>query len=298
MRRLHFATLLLTILSLAASGCRQTTPSGAGATTVGPLTPVNSGQSPTLGPFGGPTRVTPPSTGAFATPNNYLGGTGPAGQANLGISPGIAPQPGGVIGSGVQVAGWAETSPGIAPVQQPMGTPATARDPRLGGMQVIDMTRSASPPGYRPAPQNFSAPMPAVAPTNPNWQQSQPSQPFQNQQFQSQPFQNQQFQGQPLQNQSFQNQQFQGQPYQGQPVQTQGGVRAVITPGAAEIAGRGLTPVPSAPGQYPINQAPVDPNYPRTATGPTVGPSTEPVNSGNLNGSQTDLPWRRPGTQY
>jgi hypothetical protein len=147
-------------------------------------------------------------------------------------------------------------------------------------MQVIDLTRSASPPGYRPAPQRFNAPLPAVAPTNPNWQQSQPSQPFQNQQFQSQP----------LPNQSFQNPQFQSQPLQ--PVQTQGGVRAVITPSAAEIAGGGLTPVPSAPGQYPINQAPVDPSYPRTAT----GPSTEPVNSGN--GSQTDLPWRRPGTQY
>lgn len=91
-------------------GCRQTTgptgalmPAGNFAAPNGALTPVAPGQTPAIGPFGGNTRVTPPSTGAINTPNNYMGGVAPtsfgAGLQNASPNQSFAAQPNGLTGS-------------------------------------------------------------------------------------------------------------------------------------------------------------------------------------------------------
>ncbi len=150
MRRIQLATLLLTAVSLIASGCRQTAgPANTGPMTpIGPLSPVGQGQAPVLGPFGGTTRVTPPGTGSYGAPNNYMGGVAP--QANAGVNPagGFASQPSaGVIGSGVQAAGWTETNSNFQSAGANAGgaptfgiNPSPASNPRSGGMQIIDLT--------------------------------------------------------------------------------------------------------------------------------------------------------------
>jgi hypothetical protein len=218
-----------------------------------------------------------------------MGGVAPAGQTNLGVNPagGFAPQPpGGVIGSGVQAAGWTETNsniPSAAPNAIGAPTvginPTPASNPRSGGMQIIDLTGAPAPPGYRPAYQPATAPsfqnqIPAAVQSNPNLQQGS-QQGWQGQQ-------------QAVPQQTFQ-----------QPA----GLQTINTPNSGEIANT-LTPIsrdfPQA-SDYPTNLSRVE-SVPRTATLPaqgpsTQGPSTEPVNSGNVNGSQ-NLPWRRPGTAY
>jgi hypothetical protein len=270
MRRPCLTTLILLIVSILAAGCRQTPgPNGAAsASSMNPLTPMTSGQSPSLGVFGGSTRVTPPSTAGFAAPNSYLGGPGiaPVDPNAAGIGPLGAyapPQTGNAIGSGVQVAGWNDAnrtmapaptlgvapSPGIAPTYG-SGSPSN-RDPRGGGMKVIDMTRTATPPGYRAPAPRFRSPPPTVGPPptvapQPTWPQSGP---------------------------------------------IQGSLRPVNMPPGGQIATGGLTPIPPTSQQIPINPAPIDPNQPRTAT----APSTEPVTSG---GSQQDLLWRQPDTRF
>lgn len=170
---------------MVATGCRQTTgPATPGAfSTVSPLSPVN-GQTPILGPFGGNTRVAPPSTGSFhgaaaaapitQPPPQYgpLGAIQPslstqnfAGNASADFSN----QP---IGSGVQQATWTETTsnvPGTSPMDQPSFQPNSTGQPngtglRLGGMPVIDLTGAPNPPNYIPnnlAPSNF-APQPTT----------------------------------------------------------------------------------------------------------------------------------------
>lgn len=170
MRHLSFTLLTIAAIISAASGCRQTN-NGTGTgplTPLGGLSPVTPGQAPILGPFGGTTRVTPPPTGSFS-PNGTLGSVAPtpgygpsanytppvgAGQANTGqVNVGAFNQP---IGSGVQTASgfnqpamnqhanWTETGTSI-----PTGGNSQRRDPRAGGMQVIDLTGAPNPPNYR-----------------------------------------------------------------------------------------------------------------------------------------------------
>ena len=175
--RFSIATLLVAVVCL--TGCRQTT----GVNSAGPLspisplsptaatgslTPMSPGQMPALGPFGGTTRVTPPSTGSYAAPNNYMGGADmsyqvnpPMGVAQNNTASGWNPPP---IGSGVQQTGaWsAPNQPatgfapgsgyagsGYAPSQSPIGSGI-----RSQGMQVHDLTGAPSPPGYQPPLRN------------------------------------------------------------------------------------------------------------------------------------------------
>lgn len=197
--RFSTATLLLTVALLA--GCRQTT----GVNSAGPLvpvnplaptgnsaslTPLNSGQTPVLGPFGGATRVTPPPSGSYSAPNNYMGGgqvSAPAMQPGMGIaqsnSMSMNPNHGGVnnqwdggwnapIGSGVQQTGGISPSPQSYGTQNfqnqgntvPGGYPNQPSFPpsqpgasgiRSGGMQPIDLTGAPSPPGYQPQMRSF-----------------------------------------------------------------------------------------------------------------------------------------------
>jgi hypothetical protein len=179
MRRIQFAMhLLIATITLVAAGCRQTSPTSASGALV-PLSPGTGSAAPTFQPFGGQTRVTPPPAHSFSQPNNYLGGTTPVGQM---VNPSAAvgglaavqnPAPygptsagPGVIGSGVQQTGWTETGasvaqpinpnsgaygPGaVAPGGMAAGPIVPQRDPRSGGMQVIDLTGAPVPPGYRP----------------------------------------------------------------------------------------------------------------------------------------------------
>ncbi len=203
MRNFCFTTLCLGVLVLASSGCRQTNGSlgsslfgaGAPATTnplapSGTLTPVAPGQTPVfgsfqgVGPMGGSTRVTPPPTGAFSIPNNYLGSQAepmnaiPAFQSSSNLTA-PAQRPSTLqalatddfsrpIGSGLQPVGWTETAASI-PTTNRRNVSSDRRDPRAGGMQVIDLTGAPKPPGYSarayptqpsfaPVPQSVSAP--------------------------------------------------------------------------------------------------------------------------------------------
>ena len=276
MRRINLATLLIAAISLIPTGCRQTTgPANTSPLSpIGTLSPVGQGQAPTLGPFGGPTRVTPPSTGSHMAPNSYSGGVVPIGQANTGRSPvgGLAAQPQRAIGSGVQVAGWTETNSVIPTdrnlVETPtFGTnPSATRNPRSGGMQIIDLTGSPPPPGYRPQyrpsqTQRTPSQIPAAQPRSVDVQQGW---------------------------QSNSNQQ--------QPTGNATGLRTITSPSPGEIA-TGLTPVsrdfPPA-SDYPSNPSRID-SVPRTATLPGNAPSTEPVSSSS---GSDNLHWRTPGTQY
>ena len=176
--------LLIATITLVAAGCRQTSPTTANGALV-PLSPSAGSAAPTFQPFGGQTRVTPPPPGSFSVPNNYLGGGTPVGHMGSPSAAvgGIAAvqNPGsygpnstgpGVIGSGVQQTGWTETGATVAQPINPnsgayapgpiaAGPIAPVRDPRSGGMQVIDLTGAPAPPGYRPnfVPQTgFSTP--------------------------------------------------------------------------------------------------------------------------------------------
>ncbi len=176
MRRSHIAVLSLLCLSAASSGCRQTTTGIAGTqlTPVSPLAPNNSlfpAPGSGIGPMGGSTRVPPPPTGSVGMPaNNYLS-NGVTSQVNqFGTSSDLASVPNhGVVGSGVQNAGWTETGANVSPTaMSPVGyndpawasnvtpqtsSPLAASQPTMsnmtmGGMQVIDLTTSPPPPGY------------------------------------------------------------------------------------------------------------------------------------------------------
>ncbi len=212
-------------------------------------------------------------------PNNYMGGVAPIAQSNFGVNPagGYAWQP----------SSWSDrlgrASRGLDRDQlrcsisqcdwhaklwnQSIG----GQRPRSGGMQVIDMTSAPVPPGYRPVTTpSFPNQFPTAVQANPNLQQG---------------FEQgwQQGQQQPVLQQSFQN-----------PV----GLQPIITPNPGEIANN-LRPIsrdfPPA-SQFQASPAGIE-SVPRTATLPTQGPSTEPVNSSNLDDTQ-NLPWRRPGTVY
>ena len=170
------AVLITTVLS-AGSGCHQRPAPIAGAPTtpIGPLAPAapNAGAvGPSLGPFGAPTRVPPPATGSYSTPNNYLGGAAPGGQAfspnprapsfasapsrlqPLGAPAAAAPLPS--TGSGVRQTGWTDTAHAATGASSAPPFPADdPAHPRLGGLPVNDLTGAPPPPGYyrsSPAP--------------------------------------------------------------------------------------------------------------------------------------------------
>ncbi len=104
--------------------------------------------------------MTPPPTGSYGAPATYLGGAAPIGQTSIGPAWSgdlTAAANGPVLGSGVARAGWSETNANT-PMASPNANvstfganPSPAPDPRRGGMQVIDLTGAASPPGYRPS---------------------------------------------------------------------------------------------------------------------------------------------------
>ncbi len=155
--------LLFAAIMMVTTGCRQTTGTTAGGPLV-PLSPNNAATTPALVPFGGPTRVTPPPTGSYTVPNNYMGGSAPISQLPPTAVGGFAAAGGNpVIGSGVQRAGWTETGsnfqgPGNSVVTYGVNPSSNLRS---GGMQVIDLTGAPSPPGYRAPvapPANFGTP--------------------------------------------------------------------------------------------------------------------------------------------
>lgn len=246
MRRFYLTPLLLLTVTFLASGCRQTAgPNAVGsASTMSPLTPLSAGQTPSLGPFGGSTRVTPPATGSFVAPNNYLGGTQTPTDVGTDINPlgaYVAPSAGNAIGSGVQVAGWNDV---VTPT--PLAAPAygtstsTNRDPRSGGMKVIDLTGARTPPGYRTPASNFNNnPPPTIPVPSSTWQQGG---------------------------------------------SIQGVLRPLSTPERGEIAGGDLTPLPPVTQEYPINPGLVDPSVPHTATAPPSTNPVGPNSSGSAQG--------------
>ena len=286
MRRLYLATLLLTAVSLMAGGCRQTT----GPTSAGPLTP--------LGPMA-------PSGIAFSRRRQPNADVEPIWRGNASHAPinrhvlltqqlhgwnrsGRTDKfrhrySGGVCGAGhgsdrIRRAGCRmERNPFICRTHGPglrrRADPSPRRilesTPRTRETREAEECRSSISlrhlphPGIAPPRRLWSNQLPAPNQLNPNWQQSPPNQSFQNQSTQS-------------------------------PV----GVRSITAPSPSEIANR-LTPLPStSSNENPINLAPFGSAVPRTATAPVQGPSTEPVTSGGVGGTQENLPWRRPGTRF
>ncbi|QEF97007.1 hypothetical protein Mal15_10370 [Stieleria maiorica] len=181
------------------AGCRNTStpvsPLG-GSSMLSPLAPVQGTAtlSPIqpasgIGTFGAPTRVPPPPTGSYRSPNNY-GAPSTYSAPTSNYAPpssfpqhSTAPPSGASLGStgmtrgltdlsapnaydgGVRQAGWVgdasqgasgfanENDPRLAPTNHGLPTTDPAASPRAGGMQVIDLTHAPYPPGYVP-PQN------------------------------------------------------------------------------------------------------------------------------------------------
>lgn len=276
--------LLIATITLVAAGCRQTTPMSASGALV-PLSPSTGSAAPTFQPFGGQTRVTPPPAGSFSAPNNYLGGAAPLGQmgnpqaAVGGIAAVQNPTYGptstgpGAIGSGVQQTGWTETGATVAPPINPNagaygpapggmapGPIVPSRDPRSGGMQVIDLTGAPSPPGYRP---NF---VPQAGFSTPSISRRDFSQPPGFAPIQS-------VQAPPANN-----------------------FASVNSAPAAVIAGvPQFEPRQPAVGQSPAGQYPVETggNLRPVNAPPALGPV-----SPQAAGQPSNLPWRSPGAQY
>lgn len=157
MRRSYLTAIATAAAMFTACGCRQTagTP---GANVMTPISPMGAatGQSPII-PFGGSTRVPPPTTGSMGTANNYLGGAAPTSASvsypanGYGQSPSVAEQfP---VGSGLAA--------------EPNGAAALANtsQPQLSGMRVNDLTNAPPPPGYRAStptyPQDYAPVQPA-----------------------------------------------------------------------------------------------------------------------------------------
>jgi hypothetical protein len=265
MQRLFLVLPLSAILVVTATGCRQTTGSMAGGpAATGTLSPVNPGQSPILGPFGGNTRVTPPPTGSYQPNGGYIGAS-TAPQATPGTafsSSGSQIAPSGnnaAIGSGVQAVGWTETNAVIPNGTPPerlstYGTNPSASDPRSGGMQVIDLTGAPAPPGYQP--QYQPTPVAQLPPRNAV--------------------------GAPIGNST-------------NPLAP----NSVVTFPQTDWQPQGTT-TPIAQNTPSPVAAPIQDLAPNNATIPaattTIPPaSTEPVNQNN---GSSDLTWRRPGNQF
>lgn len=177
---IHFLVFLFPLLL---AGCHQTSTS-----TAPPMSPVGASSAPTLNPFGGPTRVSPPPTGSYASPNNYLSSPAANGVAPNGVAPGgtvapgqVSPMPGtgfptqsnNTVGSGVSSGQWASSVPsnpsnsvngsGVVTASTFGVDSANPGNPGAGGMQVIDLTGAPPPPGYHPAnsTMNISVAAPA-----------------------------------------------------------------------------------------------------------------------------------------
>ncbi len=262
MSRHSLATLFLAAMAITATGCRQTTATiPGGPAPAGALAPVNPGQMPTLGPFGGNTKVAPPPTGSYHPAGGHIGATAPVAQPYLGPGPVGAPvgsTTNGTVGSGVQVAGWNETN-AVVPTAGTAATfganPSATSNPRSGGMNVIDLTGAPAPPGYRPS----AVPAAPVYGGQPSPQNLVPMGP---------------------------NSAVVGQPQSGwqQPASP---------PPVAPFQPR------QDPGtSYPVQPAPIQTSPPvsttRTAT-TTGGPSTEPIDQSSASGN---LDWRTPGSQF
>ena len=306
MRRLTSLTTLLTIFPLLIGGCHHS----AAPTGAPPLSPVGAGQAPTLSPFGGPTKVSPPPTGSYATPNVYMGtpaGTVPPGQISP-MAPGTyPPQSNNAIGSGLQPGGWNSSDSSVAPASANMstapnagvapassfGTTTAPAGPRTGGMPVTDLTGAPAPPGYRPSSPaiNGNAPPPGMAPYG--------AAPYGAAPYGAAP------QGVPANgygtqpggtyppsitpNSGYPNSGYPGTTYPNYNPQN------VSTPTVGnpseEIASR-LTPLPEDQFATPINPPSV-----QSVGTQWGGPTTEPINSAPT-GADQNLMWRAPGSQF
>ena len=290
MRRLSFVTIVFAVASMFFLGCRQTAgPTAGGAMSSGSMS--GAMQSPSFNPFGGATRVSPPPPNAAAVPNPYIGG--PPGQTNavqgttggfVSAAPGFGTPPlapgtsGQVVGSGIHPtmqAGFATTNGtpgptggGIATTSYATTAPDKVNPFRAGGMQVNDLTRAPTPPGYRapvpnnPVPHNaasiqpaFSMAAPPITPANGGFAVG--SAPTSH----AAPIQQTQYQ--------------QPQVWQGSP--------ATFVP-AAEVASRIV----------PVNPTPPN-SVPSSPIAPADQPAASPTQSGGTAGS-SELMWRRPGS--
>ena len=300
MRRLSFATLVFAVAFMSFSGCRQTAgPTAGGSMSSGSMSAGM--QSPSFNPFGGATRVSPPPPNAAAVPNPYIGG--PPGQTNatqgtaggfVSAAPGfgtpsLAPGTSGqVVGSGIQPAGFigSGTDPtaqagfatthgtpglaggGIATTSYATTAPDKVNPFRAGGMQVNDLTRAPTPPGYRAPVTNNPVPN-NVAPVQPAFATAAPPITPANGGFavggvptsHATPIQQTQYQ--------------QPQVWQGTP--------ATFVP-AAEVASR----------MVPVNPTPPS-SVPSSPIGPIAQPAASPTQSSGTAGS-SELMWRRPGS--
>tara|TARA_R110002049_G_scaffold72490_2_gene187201 strand:+ start:233560 stop:234531 length:972 start_codon:yes stop_codon:yes gene_type:complete len=302
-------------------GCRQTTGTSS-LTPIGPLAPVNGGTAAAaLSPLGQPTRVPPPATGAYSTPNNYMGGAPADGQVYNQVAPydsfsSVAP--GNNVGVGNQVIGS-----GVAPTSYTApvagggalpGAPATAANPSsmsptLGGMRVIDMTQSPPPPGYYPSYPTAQQPY-----ANP---QGYGGQGYNAQGYQSQNYGSQQTAA-PYQAPYDVAPQNYGAPQSDGAPQTYGTpqihspdaypLQDIRVPGPGEIAAGqyGSQPQPTfgngpaaaiAQREFPMQPSVTEPSFQTGSQFPASQPSTDPIDN-QFEGQQADLPWRRPGTQY
>ena len=286
MRRLSLIIPVTLLVPLMLSGCHQTT-----ATTSAPaLSPVGAGQAPTLSPFGGPTKVSPPPTGSYSAPNTYMGAPPQAGPP-MGTTT-FPPQSNNNIGSGVQPGGWAATET-MTTAGVPPGTPASGssiatvstfgvdpNDPRSGGMPVIDLTGAPAPPGYRPAgaSNNISVPPPQSPPGG--WGPTYPATPTTTQPPPTIPSASYPSATPPaFPTQNYPNSQNVSAPYPNGP--------------SAEVASR-LTPIPPSNSAVPIQPQPVQ-SVGVHSNGAIPGPSTEPV-APSTDPNQ-NLMWRTPGMQ-
>lgn len=279
MRLQRLASLSVLTALVLSLGCQQPlgspmTPAN-GSSTIAPIT-SNSG----IGPFGGRTRISPPSTGSYLVPNNYMGGT----ANGISSAPTIT-NPNTFAGDNfrstnpVQPAGFNQPSGATMYGQnlQPTSSyqssaPSAEVRPNLGGMPVHDLTQAPAPPGY-PVQGYFQQNM-----------QPQIFAPGQQQQYQAYPAAtpNQNFRpiapGGEFTNNN-QNQ-FQNTP-------------------AASIARSGdFNSMNSMRTEVPIATSPMQPSFGGSGTAPGFRPqppSTDPVGP---NAPTEQLDWRRPGTIY
>jgi len=327
MRRLSFATLVFAVASMSFLGCRQTAgPTAGGSMSSGSMSPAM--QSPSFNPFGASTRVSPPPPNSSAAPNPYIGG--PPGQTNavqgtaggfVSAAPAVgAPgMSGQVVGSGVQPAGFvgAGTNPtaqagfattngtvgpasgGVAPASYTTTAPANVNPFRAGGMQVNDLTRAPSPPGYQ-TPAAYQAPVqgnsapvqpvyaPASAPITPaNGGAAVGGVPASN----MTPIQQMPIQQIPVQQTQYQQTAIQPTQYQ-QPQSWQG------TPTASgpdtEVASR-MMPVNTTLSNTTLSNTTLSNTVPVNTLAPVIPSGSSPSQDGDTAGS-SDLMWRRPGS--
>ena len=280
MRRLSFATLVFAVAFMSFSGCRQTAgPTAGGSMSSGSMSAGM--QSPSFNPFGGgppgQTNATQGTAGGFVSAAPGFG-TPSLAQGTSGQVVGSGIQPAGFIGSGTDPtaqAGFATThgtpglaGGGIATTSYATTAPDKVNPFRAGGMQVNDLTRAPTPPGYRAPVTNNPVPN-NVAPVQPAFATAAPPITPANGGFavggvptsHATPIQQTQYQ--------------QPQVWQGTP--------ATFVP-AAEVASR----------MVPVNPTPPS-SVPSSPIGPIAQPAASPTQSSGTAGS-SELMWRRPGS--